>query len=149
MLDKGAYCLCIQVKESITVGIGALGKTEFDKGFYIYIGSALNGLQARLVRHLKNSRGKHNVTHWHIDYLLREKPVEITKIVVQYSSLKTECFIAEQVSKFGEAYNGFGCSDCKCKSHLFKVKNCDFLYNLGLEEPEQNIFSLLDTEMVA
>jgi len=94
MQNKGAYCLCINVKEKILIRVGALGEIEFNPGHYIYVGSALNGLKARVQRHLKNSRGEHNVTHWHIDYLLREKNVEIYNVYVQYSEIKTECKIA-------------------------------------------------------
>ena len=134
MQNKGAYCLNINVKEKILIRVGALGEIEFNPGHYVYVGSALNGLKARVQRHLKNSRGEHNVTHWHIDYLLREKNVVIDNVYVQYSEIKTECKIAEQVSRHGEPYKGFGCSDCKCPSHLSKVDDCSFLSRIGLEE---------------
>ena len=134
MLNKGAYCLCIDVKERVLIRVGALGEIEFVPGQYIYVGSALNGLKARVQRHLKNSRGEHNVTHWHIDYLLRKKNVVIECIYVQYSAEKTECKIAEQVSKHGKPLRRFGCSDCKCSSHLYYVDEYSFLPELGLEQ---------------
>lgn len=134
MLNKGAYCLCIEVKERILVRVGALGEIWFNPGQYIYVGSALNGLKARVQRHLKNSRGEHDVTHWHIDYLLREKNVVIDSIYVQYSPEKTECKIAEQVSMHGKPFRGFGCSDCRCSSHLYIVDDCSFLCKFGLEK---------------
>ena len=60
---KGTYCLCINVEEDIKIRVGALGDIIFTKGAYIYVGSALNSLIPRLDRHLKHSRGKHDVTH--------------------------------------------------------------------------------------
>ncbi|MFB6089231.1 MAG: DUF123 domain-containing protein, partial [Candidatus Aenigmatarchaeota archaeon] len=32
-----------------------------------------------------------------------------------------ECETAERLSKVGEPVKDFGCSDCKCDSHLYKV----------------------------
>ncbi|MGW8181864.1 MAG: GIY-YIG nuclease family protein, partial [bacterium] len=98
----GTYCLCIENHETKKIKIGALGLHEFKKGKYIYVGSALNSLIPRLERHLKTSKGEHHVTHWHIDYLLREQTVEIDSIYVIESPEHLECSIAEKVSKYGE-----------------------------------------------
>ncbi len=130
----GTYCLCIENNETKKIKIGALGLHEFKEGRYIYVGSALNSLIPRLERHLKTSRGEHHVTHWHIDYLLREQTVEIDSIYVIESPEHMECSIAEKVSTYGEPVLGFGCSDCKCTSHLYNVKNFDFLGKIGLKK---------------
>ena len=130
----GTYCLCITNHETKPIKIGALGEHLFEEGKYIYIGSALNSLTPRLERHLKTSRGEHHVTHWHIDYLLREENVEINAIYIVESNERLECKVAEKVSQHGEPVNGFGCSDCRCTSHLYKVQGFDFLVKIGLKK---------------
>jgi Uri superfamily endonuclease len=134
MVSRGTYCLCIKIDDSINVIIGSLGSISFDKGTYIYVGSAMNNLRSRVKRHLKTSRGIQNVIHWHIDYLLNEEEVYIRAVYLLESDTKFECLIAEKISDYGEAVKNFGSSDCKCISHLYKVKKCRFLYKLGMEK---------------
>lgn len=131
---KGTYCLCIKNKEEKKLNIGALGNLVFPRGKYIYIGSALHSLIPRLERHLKTSQGNHQVTHWHIDYFLKDKSVEIQSIFIIENKNRLECEIAVKVSKHGEPVPHFGCSDCKCQSHLFKVKECTFLEKIGFKK---------------
>ena len=99
----------------------------------MYVGSAMNGLEARVLRHMNTSRGVYKAIHWHIDYLLKEPDVSISSVYVQPSDEKVECVLAGKVSQRGEPVKGFGCSDCRCVSHLFKVEGCGFLSELGLE----------------
>lgn len=133
MVSKGTYCLCIRVKDTIVVRIGALGELTFEKGYYVYVGSALNSLEPRIIRHLKVSRKEHQVIHWHIDYLLKEKEVEIEKVYFIANGQKQECKLAEKVLEYGDPIKKFGCSDCMCISHLYRVKNFKFLEKIGLE----------------
>lgn len=134
MPAKGTYCLCIQVKKDKTIRIGALGEIDFSAGNYIYVGSALNSLYPRLDRHLKHSRGEHDVTHWHIDYLLRDSVSSIEKIYMNDNGEKLECIIAAKVADHGIPTPRFGCSDCKCKSHLYKVESFDFIQKMGMKK---------------
>lgn len=131
---KGTYCLCINNNKDQTIKIGALGEIAFDKGGYVYVGSALNSLLPRLERHLKTSRGEHHVTHWHIDYFLKENAVSIESIYTIETTEHLECDIAEKVSKHGESIPRFGCSDCRCNSHLYKVDGFGFLEKIGLKK---------------
>lgn len=112
--------------------MGALGKLRFPIGTYIYVGSAMTGLQARVQRHTDTSRGVNRTVHWHIDYLLRETEVEIETIYIQETDRRTECDVATAILQVGKPVKGFGCSDCHCISHLFKVDECEFLNELGL-----------------
>jgi len=118
MAYKGSYCLCISVDREVAVEVGALGRIVFPSGRYIYVGSAMSGLESR---------------QWHIDYLLREPSVRIEAVYARASSERSECAIASAVSKRGRPVKGFGCSDCRCGSHLFGVDDCRFLSELGLE----------------
>ena len=131
---KGTYCLCIIVNEDKVIRIGALGEIDFPKGKYIYVGSALNSLYPRLERHLKHSRGEHDVTHWHIDYLLREPEVSIESIYLYDNGEKLECKIASEVADHGNPTPKFGCSDCKCTSHLYKVESFEFVEKMGMRK---------------
>lgn len=133
MSIKGTYCLCISNETEKKLNIGALGNLFFPTGTYIYVGSALNSLIPRLERHLKNSQGNHNVTHWHIDYFLKEKDVEIHSIFILENSDRLECEIANAVAMHGDSVPHFGCSDCRCRSHLFKVNECNFLEKIGFK----------------
>ena len=131
---KGTYCLCIKHKTEKKLNIGALGEINFPTGKYIYIGSALNSLIPRLERHLKTSKGNHQITHWHIDYFLREKEVEIQSIFIIENEDHLECKLAAEIALYGEPVPHFGCSDCKCPSHLYQVKECNFLEKIGFKK---------------
>jgi len=62
----GTYQLCIRLRRVKLLRVGALGRFRFAAGWYVYSGSARNGLHQRVGRHLR--RRKRN--RWHIDYLL-------------------------------------------------------------------------------
>ena len=132
MVSVGAYCLCIAVEREVAVEVGALGRHFFTPGIYIYVGSAMNGLEARVQRHLNTSRGVLKAAHWHIDYLLKEDGVSVEAVYTRPSNERIECVIASAVSQKSQPIKGFGCSDCRCESHLFKVEDCGFLSELGM-----------------
>ncbi|MCQ2969984.1 MAG: GIY-YIG nuclease family protein [archaeon] len=114
---KGCYCLIINVDSKKTTKIGKLGKIQFEKGYYIYVGSAMNSLMARIKRHLSDEKK----LHWHIDYLL--KNAEITDVIYNSSTKKVECELSEFIGSKTTGITGFGCTDCDCKSHLYYFKN--------------------------
>jgi Uri superfamily endonuclease len=116
---KGIYCLLIKVKSSVKIKVGKLGKINFKKGYYTYVGSALGNLQARIARHLREKKK----LKWHIDYFLASPKVEIEQILVKFTRKRLECSFNRKIQKFGVGINGFGCSDCNCKSHLTYFKN--------------------------
>ena len=114
---KGIYILVILIRKSISIRVGALGKIEFKKGKYAYIGSAQNGIESRVARHLRHEKKK----FWHIDYLLDNKNVSVEEVWYKEAPKDEECKVAGMLAG-KDAYPtipGFGCSDCKCVSHLF------------------------------
>ncbi len=129
---KGVYVLFIRVERDAVVNIGSLGKVRFNRGSYAYVGSAQNGIEKRIARHLKREKRK----FWHIDYLLTQSCVKIEKIAYKEGSKEEECRTAQIFFKFGQPITGFGCSDCPCKSHLFKIRgsfiNDEVTYSLFL-----------------
>ena len=59
---KGSYVLLIEIGQEKEIQIGSIGNIYFKKGFYAYIGSALNGLEQRIERHIRKDKR----FHWHI-----------------------------------------------------------------------------------
>jgi Uri superfamily endonuclease len=55
---KGTYILLIKLLKNQAIAIGKLGNLTFENGYYAYIGSALNGLENRIDRHLKSNKKK-------------------------------------------------------------------------------------------
>lgn len=125
-MTPGVYVLLIELERSGSHAIGRLGNVDFPAGFYGYVGSALNGLEGRLKRHLRQEKK----LHWHIDYLL--KKARISNIFYAETPAgsrfpeqppRVECQIARSLAQYFEFAKGFGCSDCRCPSHLFYSKN--------------------------
>ena len=106
------------------IAVGKLGVLRFREDYYIYIGSALGGLRARLRHHL----GIHEKLHWHIDYFLRK--AVIRNIVYGRTEETLECAIAQKLSLSYSGVPGFGCSDCLCSSHLFYTGDPLHLYTM-------------------
>jgi len=120
---KGVYVLIIQVNEDATVNVGALGKLTFKKGLYAYVGSAQNNLEKRVNRHL----GKEKLRFWHVDYLLNNDAVKVLAVFHKQADKTEECAIARTIGERGEPVDGFGASDCSCKSHLYRIEDYWFL----------------------
>jgi Uri superfamily endonuclease len=116
---KGVYILLIAISKKILINVGALGSMKFKKGIYAYVGSAQNNLEKRILRHLK----KDKIKFWHIDYLLENKAVTIFKVLFFMAAKKAECLIGQGILERSSPIKNFGSSDCKCVSHLFKIKN--------------------------
>ena len=110
---RGSYLLLMELKNDKKISVGKLGEIKFNKGIYVYVGSALNGLDQRIQRHLR----KNKKIHWHIDYLL--KYTDLVDVFYTESMVRKECTIANELEKELLSVQDFGCSDCRCESHLF------------------------------
>jgi len=119
----GVYVLEISVGRNISVKVGKLGSVNFDKGLYAYAGSAQNNLEKRVKRHLS----KQKKIFWHIDYLLAHKHVKIAEVFFKSAEKSEECRFAAEMAKSSLPMTGFGSSDCKCASHLYKLRGVQFL----------------------
>lgn len=107
--------------------MGRKGKFDFQKGFYGYVGSAISGLERRLGRHINQAK----TPHWHIDYLLGR--ARILDIISAETTERKECALAQTLSLRLSAVAGFGCSDCKCPSHLFFCQDQELLEKIVIE----------------
>ncbi len=114
---KGIYSLIFRCNGKLK--IGSIGKKEFN-GVYAYVGSARGsgGLEKRVGRHLSLSKNKGDTRHWHIDYVLPK--ATILGYYYGETEKDKECVVAANVEAMNSIV-GFGCSDCKCDSHLFKL----------------------------
>jgi len=102
---KGSYILIVEIKNDSIILIGKKGEKRFNKGYYIYVGSALNGLDQRIQRHLR----KQKKIHWHIDYLLRHTVV--IDVFYKESKVRGECNIAKKLDGQLFSIPGFGCTE--------------------------------------
>ncbi len=117
---KGTYIFIFRLLKEKR--IKTRGNKEFflSPGVYLYVGSAFGpgGIDKRVGRHLK----KNKPLRWHLDYITASEDWEFLGCIPFFEK-RWECGIAALLNSLGifEPVKGFGCSDCKCESHLFKV----------------------------
>ena len=139
--DRGSYIVVLRLPRDRRIAVGSLGEVRLRKGWYLYIGSAMQGLTRRIARHQRLTKRK----HWHIDHL-REHAAFVAAIPIR-SSADQECGIAAALRDRADwQVPGFGCSDCSCASHLFGMQQDPFLsrefiamllhFRMGLLEQE-------------
>jgi sugar fermentation stimulation protein A len=117
--NGGCYLLVIEIPVDREIAAGSLGGIRFEKGWYVYTGSARKNLEQRLSRHLRKVRKQ---KHWHIDYLTPYAGKMLALPILSYRNL--ECALAADLEHMGgRPVPGFGCSDCRCGSHLFYFRN--------------------------
>lgn len=122
--QTGSYALVLRLPSRRNVAVGRLGVVEFPRGYYIYFGSALVGLQARVDRHLRHEKK----LHWHADYLSAEVPwFQVWQLA---DGQRWECVWAKEADEHAKSNRGaahpapgFGSSDCQCSTHLIRVNN--------------------------
>lgn len=124
---KGSYILVMKLKDNSRIRIGKLGLIDFPKGYYCYVGSALGksvNVENRIGRHKKLSKEKSGKLKWHVDYFLINPNSSIIDIIVIKNNERLECDISEKLERVAsKSINGFGCSDCDCKSHFHYFEN--------------------------
>ena len=118
---KGSYILLVELATGKDILVGKLGYVSFPEASYAYVGSAMNGLRARVGRHMREEKKP----HWHIDYFLKE--AEIKEIMLCLGEERIECSLAQALAEEFQSIPGFGASDCKCQSHLYFARGRDRL----------------------
>jgi len=114
---KGIYCLIFE-NRACKIEIGKKGEFSFNPGFHIYVGSALgSGGLKRVKRHINLSKNRDRNPRWHVDYLHLNPAFRLVSVVYAFTSARLECTLASRIG--GDFISGFGCTDCKCSSHLF------------------------------
>src|SRR5690606_5372732 len=110
------YQLRIRLRKPKAVRVGALGRCHFASGWYVYSGSAKNGLVQRVGRHLRHRKR----LRWHIDYLLAVAD-EVDAFVLAGTAM-SECRLHTGLRGGDAPVTGFGSSDCSCESHLMHFR---------------------------
>ena len=133
MKRMGTYVLVITLGSDLTTEVGALGTLSFPAGVYLYTGSALGGLDQRVSRHIRHEK----TVKWHLDRLtVAADPVIAYE---SYPDYVPECGLASMAGDCGmvPSVDGFGCSDCSCRTHLFRVPDgsLDLLISRARLEP--------------
>lgn len=112
------YLLLIHLKNNSILKIGKKGHKEFDRGYYVYVGSGKRYGFSRIIRHIKKSKKQ----KWHVDYLLGRGEIKMIWIIL--GERINECQLSNALQRRGLIImKKFGSSDCKCPSHLFYFKN--------------------------
>ncbi len=107
------------MEEEKNINVGKLGQFIFERSYYAYVGSAMSGIH-RLKRHLTNLKRKNiGNKHWHIDFLLPCCQF-VESFFVECSKPGKEERLATYLSKKLDYVEGFGASDSRAPSHLFK-----------------------------
>ena len=109
---KGSYILLLYLPQDTKIKTKARA-FALKKGYYAYVGSAMNSLEKRVRRHFK----KEKKLHWHIDYLtLKAEPIMAYLIP---SNVRLEEELSRKMAKIGEIVRGFGASDLNVPGNLF------------------------------
>jgi Uri superfamily endonuclease len=135
---KGVYVLVVSVVESVYLKVGALGNMFFEEGTYVYVGSGQVGLEKRVARHMRRVKK----LFWHIDYLLNSDVAKVVRVFWKEGEKSEECRLAEILGEHGVPVVGFGCSDCRCRSHLFRIREYGFIGELMRELRSQPVGSV-------
>ena len=139
---KGTYIIVLYLNKKKRIQIGKLGQFKFKKGYYAYVGSAFGpgGLKSRIKRHVEPKKNY----HWHIDYL---NPA-VKEVWVSDHGEKLEHEWAATLGEIAlDKILGFGCSDCRCESHLFYFKSFGFLQKFQKELCKKKHVSVLDSQL--
>lgn len=118
MISSGIYQLLVCLNRGRRLTVGGLGHRMFNKGWYIYTGSAQKNFFHRLLRHHR----KDKKYHWHIDYLLGIGEIVAYDYLPYRDGLECDTH-QHTLAEFsgGIEITGFGCSDCRCSSHLIYI----------------------------
>jgi len=97
---------------------------EFARGYYVYTGSALSGLESRIAHHLR----KKPKARWHVDYLLAAPGARVERWIEWDSAHRSECVLNRRFLRAqggSVPVRGFGSSDCTsgCPAHLVYFKS--------------------------
>jgi Uri superfamily endonuclease len=95
-----------------------MGDLRLSRGWYLYVGSAFGpgGVAARCDHHRRLATRP----HWHIDYLRTGLPLREIWFThdPQHREHQWAALLASAWA-LASPFEGFGASDCDCRSHLF------------------------------
>jgi Uri superfamily endonuclease len=118
--SPGTYLLVMRCLRPGRVRVGRTGILRLVPGCYVYVGSAFGpgGLRGRIRHHARRAKRP----HWHVDYIRRYTQLESVWYVC---GVRCEHQWATELRAMPGAapeMRGFGSSDCKCPTHLFRFE---------------------------
>ncbi len=123
MAGKGSYILILHIGGRLKTPVGALGIIDLSEGHYIYVGSGYSGIEKRISRYYSLNSGRRSPyrKRWHIDYIVSRKETAVCASIA-FLNRRIECEISSLLDGNGlEPIRGFGSSDCRCVSHLYRA----------------------------
>jgi len=111
--SRVTYTLILHLPARRSIRVGRLGNITFEPGIYFYVGSGGRSPTSRLARHARKRKRK----FWHIDYLTVHS--DVIGAIIMESGKSPECALATAMAEAFPLVEGFGSSDCRCRSHLF------------------------------
>lgn len=115
----GRYVLMLELDQPACLRVRSGRAFALQPGTYAYVGSAAGpgGLAARLAGYATPRRQP----HWHVDFLLAV--AGLTHVLCFDLSVE-ECQLAAALGGLPgtAAVEGFGCSDCRCPAHLYRLE---------------------------
>jgi Uri superfamily endonuclease len=127
--EPGTYALILECAVRAELRISRRLRMDTEPGYYVYVGSAFGpgGVRARVSRHFQREKAK----RWHIDFL--REFVTFREVWYSHAPKHLEHVWARIFHEMAGylPVEGFGCSDCKCRSHLFRTQ----------KQPELAVFS--------
>ncbi len=142
-LGSGCYLLLVGLRRRCRITVGALGEVLFPPGTYVYVGSGRRGIGGRVSRHWQRNKR----LYWHIDRLLEAGEV----LAVAALEGTEECELASAVGEVWRplwSVEGFGSSDCGCRSHLFRLSGGSYRVLNGFRAMSGKIARVLEGEVV-
>jgi Uri superfamily endonuclease len=115
--SPGTYALVLSLPREVHLQVGALGVCLFQRGIYVYIGSAFGsgGLRGRLSHHLRLAPQP----HWHIDYLRQSAEIEQIWYTINSACEHAWAKTFQEMPGSTIPMPHFGSSGCRCPAHLF------------------------------
>ena len=126
---RGSYFLVIYLDRDTKIKTKA---KEFclKKGYYIYVGSAMNFLEKRVARHFK----KEKRLHWHIDFLLQKAQLLSAYLIPSRERIEEK--LSRIVGEVFQGVEGFGASDLSVKTNLY----------YSMHPPDETICNILNSK---
>ncbi|MBA7470977.1 hypothetical protein ES707_06269 [subsurface metagenome] len=137
---RGTYAIIMELISDKRISVGKLGKINFEKGYYLYVGSGQNSLETRIARHL----GKRKKKFWHIDYLLSQWEARIKEVWIA-EDRRIECLTARKILEKVNTplvAEKLGSRDCSCPTHLFYLNQSAKLARNLLKPLDFNPYSI-------
>ncbi|MHA1917823.1 MAG: GIY-YIG nuclease family protein [Candidatus Ranarchaeia archaeon] len=126
-MTQGSYILLLDLKKSVSLEVGSLGKLFFSPSLYLYFGSALGPSKKSLELRIRRHYQKQKKVKWHIDHLTTINKIKTLFSAIFQTSVTLECDLLKYFrdkNGYSVTHQNFGSTDCtkSCSTHLLSTK---------------------------